>query len=211
VNYRRAGITEQTSSTFPKSITSSVISNGINQFWAINGVVNKRGFRHIDIPGRMSQGQRYAEVAKAHVTHGAIAEVGLQYGFSALRFLLATPPTVHLYYFDNLQDDETGIPRVADILNEHFGRRITPIIGMRTATLPVFRQRYAHVQFNLVAIDGGHYADAVCNDFTCFYKLGRPICIVLMDDVDPAHVRGQPYGKRNVRTAGVLCRWKSNW
>jgi len=165
-----------------------------NQCLETNGVVNRQGFGHIDTPGRRSQGQRYAEVAKAHVTHGAIAEVGLQYGFSALRFLLATPLTVHLYYFDNLQDDQTGIPRVAEILNEHFGNRITLIVGMSDVTLPVFRQQYPHEQFDLVVIDGGHNADAVRNDLTWFYKLGKPNCMVLMDDVDPAHARGQPYG-----------------
>jgi len=59
-------------------------------------------------------------------------------------------------------------------MNEHFGSCITLIMGMSTATLPVLRQQYQHVQFNLVAIDGGLYADVVHKDLAWFYNVGKP-------------------------------------
>lgn len=132
-----------------------------------------------DYPGVMRE-------LAAHPGVRTIAEVGLNGGHSALRWLLHSRAQV--YSFD-LGDHVYARP-AARWLASQFPGRINVTFGDSFAEVPKFRKEHQEVEFDVIFIDGGHSQDLARADIRNFAPMANPLYNrVIMDDTFLEDVR----------------------
>lgn len=110
-----------------------------------------------------------------------ILEIGFNAGHSALLFLLANPNNT-VTCFDVCTHAYTY--PCFDYLAQHFRGRLFIYEGRSRFTVAEYHENHPAGKFDVLHIDGGHWAEAAHRDFVNCRKLAREDSIVIWDDVE---------------------------
>ena len=125
-------------------------------------------------------------------SHSSQLHKCLQIGFGAghsTYLYLNIAPTINLYTFEIFMLGPYQERSAEFIKNSQHGSRWTVIRGDSNVTVRAFAAEHPEFKCDILHIDGNHDTAYALEDFRNSKPLSRPDTVVLIDDVDDAHVK----------------------